>query len=262
MERIFTDQMNRTVRLEGIPRRIVSLVPSQTELLHDLGLEDEVVGITKFCIYPDEWFGSKTRVGGTKQVNIEKVSKLQPDLIIGNKEENTKEDIEALEEIAPVWMSDIYNIEDALEMICSIGEIVDCKEKAVELAKTIQTRFDQLANPMAGRTGVYLIWKDPYLSVGTNTFIHSVIARIGFQNSIREVRYPEWKSELTELPEFLFLSTEPFPFKEDDVESLKDQFPGVKVMLVDGEMFSWYGSRMRLAPRYFRDLFNEITLPE
>jgi ABC-type Fe3+-hydroxamate transport system substrate-binding protein len=112
-----TDQMNRTIRLEGMPRRIVSLVPSQTELLYDLGLRDEVVGITKFCLYPDEWFKSKNRVGGTKQVKIEKVKDLQPDLIIGNKEENTPEDIAALEKIAPVWMSDIYTYEDAIEMV-------------------------------------------------------------------------------------------------------------------------------------------------
>lgn len=262
MERIFTDQMKRTVRLEGIPRRIVSLVPSQTELLHDLGLEQEVVGITKFCIYPDEWFRSKTRVGGTKQVNIEKVKELQPDLIIGNKEENTKEDIEALEKIAPVWMTDIYTVEDALDMIRSIGEIVGRKEEAVKLSFDIETKFELLVNPVAGRSVVYLIWKDPYYSVGPHTFIHSVIERIGFRNAIEQERYPEWDAESSQLPELLFLSTEPFPFKEEDVEALKVRFPGIKVMLVDGEMFSWYGSRMRLAPDYFIELFNAITLTE
>jgi ABC-type Fe3+-hydroxamate transport system substrate-binding protein len=131
MERIFKDQMNRTVRLEGIPRRIVSLVPSQTELLYDLGLQDEVVGITKFCIYPDEWYRKKQRVGGTKQLNIDAIRLLCPDLIIGNKEENTKEDILALEAIAPVWLSDIYTFDDALKMIEQLGEMIG-KDQAAE----------------------------------------------------------------------------------------------------------------------------------
>jgi ABC-type Fe3+-hydroxamate transport system substrate-binding protein len=262
MERIFTDQMKRTVRLEGIPRRIVSLVPSQTELLYELGLDSEVEGITKFCIYPEEWFRSKTRVGGTKQVNIEKVSELQPDLIIGNKEENTKEDIEALEKIAPVWMSDIYTIEDALDMIRSIGEIVGRKEESLQMIGDIDKAFDQLVNPLSGRSVIYFIWKDPYFTVGPNTFIHSVIERIGFKNAITESRYPEWKAENSELPDLMFLSTEPYPFKEEDVQALQAQYPNVKVIMVDGEMFSWYGSRMRLAPAYFERLIGEITLPE
>jgi ABC-type Fe3+-hydroxamate transport system substrate-binding protein len=252
--------MKRTVRLEGIARRIVSLVPSQTELLHDLGLDEEVVGITKFCIYPEEWYRSKTRIGGTKQVNIEKVAELQPDLIIGNKEENTKEDIEALERVAPVWMSDIYTIEDALEMIRSVGEIVGRKEIALDLTGEIEAAFDELVNPLEGRSVMYFIWKDPFYTLGPNTFIHSMIERIGFRNVVKVERYPEWKVEDMELPDLFFLSSEPYPFKKEDVMSLQEKFPNVLVMLVDGEMFSWYGSRMRLAPNYFRELFKEITL--
>ena len=102
---LFIDQLQSEIRLDRVPRRIVSLVPSQTELLYDLGLEDEVVGITKFCIHPNKWFSSKDRIGGTKSINIDQVKSLAPDLIIGNKEENTIEDIERLREIAPVWMS-------------------------------------------------------------------------------------------------------------------------------------------------------------
>ena len=117
--------MNRTIRLGATPRRIVSLVPSQTELLYDLGLEERVVGITKFCIHPKEWYRSKVRIGGTKNVNFDKVKTLRPDLIIGNKEENFKEDIEALEEIAPVWMSDIFTLDDSLEMINQLGSVLN-----------------------------------------------------------------------------------------------------------------------------------------
>ena len=119
---IFTDQLGRKLILEKIPQRIISLVPSQTELLFDLGLEEEVVGITKFCIHPDSWFHSKTRIGGTKQFDFEKIKSLQPDLIIGNKEENDKEQIEELMKNFTVWMSDIKTLADACKMICEIGE--------------------------------------------------------------------------------------------------------------------------------------------
>src|SRR6476469_3628427 len=104
-------------------QRIISLVPSQTELLYDLGLEAEVVGITKFCVHPEHWFRNKPRVGGTKQVSIEKVAALQPPLILANREENVKEQVEAMEAIAPVWVSDVTNIPSALEMISAVGEL-------------------------------------------------------------------------------------------------------------------------------------------
>ena len=137
----FVDQMNNIIRLGAFPKRIISLVPSQTELLFDLGLDSEVVGITKFCIYPDKWFRNKKRVGGTKTISIEAVRKLNPDLIVGNKEENTKEDILLLSEIAPVWMSDIVSLEDAKKMIIEIGKITNTHTNACSIAKKIATNF-------------------------------------------------------------------------------------------------------------------------
>src|ERR1700741_3198050 len=108
----FIDQTGRKISIPQIPQRIISLVPSQTELLFDLGLDKEVVGITKFCVHPPEWFQTKTRVGGTKQLKIDLIKQLQPDLIIANKEENVKEQIEELEKHFPVWISDVNNLED------------------------------------------------------------------------------------------------------------------------------------------------------
>src|SRR5574343_630385 len=174
MARNVTDQMNRTIRLEGIPRRIVSLVPSQTELLYDLGLNEEVVGITKFCIYPEEWFNSKNRVGGTKQVNIEKVRALQPDLIIGNKEENTVEDIEALEKIAPVWMSDIYTYEDAIEMISLLGNVLGRENESTNICAEIEHQFKKLLL-VDSKKVLYFIWKDPDYMAGKSTFIDAML---------------------------------------------------------------------------------------
>lgn len=258
MDRIFTDQMKRTIRLEEIPRRIVSLVPSQTELLYDLGLNDKVVGITKFCIYPEEWFQNKTRVGGTKQLNIERIKELKPDLIFGNKEENTKEDIEQLEKIAPVWMSDIYTKEDALKMIVQVGEMTQTQTQAEKLIVKIQTSFQNIRFSNKKLSVLYFIWKDPYFAAGKNTFIDDMITTCGWTNACTEERYPEWKEQTTQ-PDIVFLSSEPYPFKEMNLLEVQQKFPKSKIMLVDGELFSWYGSRMQYAPNYFQQLIDQLT---
>src|SRR5438105_265149 len=120
---VFTDQLGNQLHIDQHPRRIVSLVPSQTELLFDLGLQEEVIGITKFCVHPYHWHQTKTRVGGTKDIKLEVIDQLKPDLVIANKEENTREQITSLQSLYPVWISDVNTLQDALEMIRSIGEI-------------------------------------------------------------------------------------------------------------------------------------------
>jgi len=158
--------MGRTVEIPFPPRRIISLVPSQTELLADLGLHEEVAGITKFCIRPEEWFRTKTRVGGTKQLHLDRIEALQPDLIIGNKEENERGQIEALMEKYPVWMSDIKTLSDACAMITQIGELCDKKEGAESIAEEIRKRFNdfrsaQLQNAKPKLKAAYFIWRKP-----------------------------------------------------------------------------------------------------
>ena len=140
----FVDQLDRKISLASLPKRIVSLVPSQTELLYDLGLRDEVAGITKFCIHPQEWFKTKPRVGGTKKIDIEKIKQLDPDLVIGNKEENDQSQVEELMKHYPVWMSDIKNLEDALEMIEHIGDLTGKSGNAVQLRNKIEQKFHGL----------------------------------------------------------------------------------------------------------------------
>lgn len=255
----FSDQMNRIIRIDSTPMRIISLVPSQTELLYDLGLEDRVVGITKFCIHPQHWQRSKTRIGGTKKINLSKVKALKPDLIIGNKEENEQADILALEKIAPVWMSDIYTLNDALHMIASLGEICAKKEASVEMCHQIQERFSVLKNKSISGKVIYLIWKKPYMAVAKNTFIDAMLSEIGLSNAFSDQeRYPEWNPEQSPDFDFLFLSTEPYPFNTSDLLELREQFPKAKVVLVDGEYFSWYGSRLVDAPNYFENLNTEL----
>lgn len=255
--------MNETIRLSDKPSRIVSLVPSQTELLFDLGLEDEVIGITKFCIYPEKWFQSKTRIGGTKNVDLEKVKALKPDLIIGNKEENSLEDIVQLRKIAPVWMSDILNLEDALNMIVEVSKLVGKSKEGETLSLEIQSGFDGLLNfvsednwPM--KNVLYSIWNDPLMAVGKKTFVDDILQRCGLINVIEETRYPTVDIE-TIAPELVFLSSEPFPFNEKHQKEYENYFSNAKVILVDGEMFSWYGSRLKKAPQYFINLLRRIT---
>lgn len=254
------DMMGRTVQVPVHPRRIVSLVPSQTELLYDLGLEEEVAGITKFCVHPESWFRSKTRIGGTKQVHVDRVAALQPDLIIANKEENVREQVEALAAHYPVWVSDIGNLEDALVMMRAIGGLTGRQEKAEELARKIETDF--LALPLTSPKKVaYCIWKDPWMFAGGDTFIHDILGRLGWRNVLSgQLRYPSL--DLTTLarlqPELVLLSSEPYPFKEKHIAEIKGILPAAEVLLVDGEMFSWYGSRLQHAVSYFRQLVQDL----
>ncbi len=258
---VFKDQTGRKIPLNKTPGRIISLVPSQTELLYDLGLHNEVIGITKFCVHPEEWFRTKSRVGGTKQLNIEKIWRLQPELIIANKEENVKEQIEELEKHFPVWISDVRNLQDAFEMINRIGELVTKKETAETLIEQIKTNFSQLQISNRKPQTCYLIWRNPYMSVGGDTFINSMMEAAGFENIFKEQhRYPEMRIEELRIlnTELLLLSSEPFPFKQKHVEELQPQLPHTKIILVDGQMFSWYGSRLLKAPGYFKELQQKI----
>lgn len=253
--------MGREVTLPSYPQRIVSLVPSQTELLYDLGLGDRVVGITKFCIHPQQWFKSKPRVGGTKELKHDIIKNLKPDLIIGNKEENRQEDMEALMQHYPVWMSDISTLEDALQMITTIGEITNSAPAAEAIVAQIKTGFSKIVPMDVKPTVLYLIWK-PYMAAGSGTFINEMLNVIGFENIVKKERYPKISPEqLFQLrPDYIFLSSEPFPFKEKHVADLQALSPQSKIVLVDGEMFSWYGSRIIKSANYFNELLQELRI--
>ncbi len=222
------DQTGSTVKLEVYPpKRIVSLVPSQTELLHYFGLEEEVIGITKFCVHPQTWFKNKSRVGGTKNVNIEKMRSLKPDLIIANKEENVKEQVEELQQIAPVWISDINNFEDAIKMISSIGELVAKEKQAETLIAEIETRFFKLQVTNHKLQTAYLIWRNPYMTIGGDNFINDMLRKCGLQNVFeKEKRYPVTTIEAIREhgAKLILLSSEPFPFKEKHVKEIKNHF--------------------------------------
>lgn len=253
---LFTDQLNNTIELKSYPKRIVSLVPSQSELLWDLGLREELVGITKFCVHPKELYKSITKIGGTKTIDIQKIRALKPDLIIGNKEENEHAQITELQKEFPVWMSDIYNLQDSLTMIQSVGGLVNRVEEATEIKDDIQTSFSNLKT--VNKSVLYLIWKDPYMAAGKATFIGDMLHKMGLQNVITysNGRYPNLSLEdIKSLnPELIFLSSEPYPFKEKHIQEFKELLPISKIILVDGELFSWYGSRLLKSVNYFNEL--------
>lgn len=262
MQRTFTDQMSRTISIPSSPQRIVSLVPSQTELLHYLGLEKEVVGITKFCVHPMEWFRTKKRVGGTKQLKIEAIEALQPDLIIGNKEENERSQIEILAKKYPVWMSDIQSLEEALQMIQEVGILINKKAEATNLVRLIQTDFSNLPKPEKPIRVAYLIWRKPYMVAAADTFIHEMLQSAGFENVFAaQSRYPEITLEdlAQAQPEVILLSSEPYPFKDKHFAEFQRLCPLAVVQLVDGELFSWYGSRLLHSAAYFRNLQLELA---
>jgi ABC-type Fe3+-hydroxamate transport system substrate-binding protein len=263
----FTDQLGNTIFLQQGPTRIISLVPSQTELLHALGLDKEVAGITKFCVHPPHWFHSKTRIGGTKDIHMSRIRALQPDLILANKEENDKGQIEELSRHYPVWVSDIHTLSDALRMILSVGELIGKHAEARLLTAEIARRFDALGVPgstqpagdspgISPRTA-YFIWRKPWMVAGGDTFIHDMMVRCGFHNLFGDrTRYPsiELASPALDNCEQVLLSSEPYPFREHHIAEIRIAMPHARIKLVDGEMFSWYGSRLLLAPAYFRHL--------
>ena len=261
MANVYTDMTGREVVIAGHPRRIVSLVPSQTELLYDLGLHEEVVGITKFCIHPQEWFRSKRRVGGTKNVRMETVDELQPDLIIANKEENTREQIEALAAKYPVWISDIQTLDDALVMIRHVAGMTGQAAAGEQIAGEIVSGFDVLHASVNPLRVAYFIWRNPWMSVGHDTFISNIIHLVGWVNALQELsRYPA--IEIADLVRYdvdvVLLSSEPYPFKEQHMAEIAAILPQAKIVLVDGEMFSWYGSRLLHAPAYLQQLVHSV----
>jgi ABC-type Fe3+-hydroxamate transport system substrate-binding protein len=252
---VFIDHLHRELEIPFPPKRIISLVPSQTELLFFLGLSDQVVGITKFCAHPRERVKNLPKIGGTKNFRFDVIDQLNPDLIIGNKEENYESGISVLQTKYPVWVSDVSSYEEALQMIQEVGTLTDRIDPANSLRKEIEARFERLHKRTPTRV-LYLIWRQPWMAAGKGTFIDSMLSKIGLVNVVEEARYPTVsEAQLQQMqPELIYLSSEPYPFKQRHIHELNAVVPNSEVTLVDGELFSWYGSRMLLASDYFTSL--------
>jgi len=255
------DQLQRKLQLKTTPKRIVSLVPSQTELLVDLGLEANIVGITKFCVHPVHLKKTKAIVGGTKQIHIDKIKSLNPDIILCNKEENTKAIVEACEQICNVHVSDIFTIEDSLDLINLYGILFNKKEEALKIVNEIQKEADDFKAFIQKKPTlkvVYFIWKTPWMIAGKDTFINYMLGLNHFKNVYEtKKRYPEIvlnKSTINKAVDLVLLSSEPFPFKNSHKKEVQTFYPNAKIIIADGEMFSWYGSRLTKAFAYFKNL--------
>jgi len=261
-----TDQLGTIHNFESTPKRIISLVPSQTELLYDLGLEESIIGITKFCVHPIHFKQTKTIVGGTKNVKLNVIKKVQPDIIIANKEENTKEMVDELRKICPVWVTDIVTIEESLKMISDFGQLFNKRTEAQKWTDKINFAYRDFKIFVADKSlqkAAYFIWANPYMVVGNNTFINEMLKLNNFHNIYenRAERYPEiiiQKMRIQGDPDLVLLSSEPFPFKDEHAFELGRFSHHAKTVFVDGEMFSWYGSRILKAFDYFKKLHNRL----
>ncbi len=240
------------------PRRILSLVPSITELLVDLGLEEQLIGVTKFCVHPAHLRKTRQIIGGTKNLRMEVIRSLQPDLIIANKEENVKEQVLALAEDFPVWVSEAGSVAEAVELIRNTGALTGTLPAAETLIAGLRERMRRLTEhrPSPPKRTLYLIWRGPWMSVGGDTFIHDMLQLAGLENVCGGMRrYPELSAEEMQAlrPDLILLSSEPYPFGDAHLAEIQALVPGVEVRLADGEFFSWYGSRMLPAMDYLRD---------
>lgn len=262
---ILKDQLNSELLFSNTPKRIISLVPSQTELLCDMGLENNIVGLTKFCVHPVDIKEGKTIVGGTKNIKIEKIKALKPDVILCNKEENTKEIVEACRDVCIVHVSDIETIDDALEMITQYGVLFNKEVEASEISYQIQSNLKDFKTFIKNKPVVktaYFIWRNPWMVAGNNTFINHLLELNNFKNVFgNQERYPEIELEKMgsdQNPELVLLSSEPYPFNDSHILEINKVLDNTKTLLVDGELFSWYGSRLVKSFEYFKNLRDKL----
>jgi iron complex transport system substrate-binding protein len=260
--KILEDHLKRTVTFHFPPSRIISLCPSITETLFALQLSNRIVGRTRYCIHPAGKIKQAAIVGGTKQIIEKVIAQLKPDLIIAEKEENPKEMIDLLAARYPIFVTNVENYKDSLKMIDDLGVICDREEEARKIAKGIMEQFQNFQPADEFIKVAYVIWNKPYMVAGQSTFIDSILEHCGFRNVFnnRPERYPVVTMEdlLGSDPDFILLSSEPYPFKEIHRDEFARQIPRAKPILVDGEFFSWYGVRMVEAVSYLNKLISSL----
>jgi ABC-type Fe3+-hydroxamate transport system substrate-binding protein len=261
----FTDALGREHAIASPPRRIVSLVPSVTETLFELGLADSVAGVTDFCVHPAAT-AEKPRVGGTKNPTLEKIVALAPDLVLANKEENRRRDVERLEASGiPVFVTYARSVRQAVDEIDTLGHITGTSEVAARIVTAIEERWRaaRQRRPETLPRVAALIWKHPYMAVGPDTFANDLIEQCCGQNAFgdRERRYPRIDEADLEAaqPDVVLLPTEPYEFDIRDAVELRSlDMPAARsarVHVVEGELLSWYGPRMGRALELFSGLF-------
>ncbi len=253
------DQLGYPLNFKNRPKRVVSLVPSISEALAAYEPSIELLGVTRFCTHPAHLRKTKEIIGGTKDIDVDRILSLQPDVVIANKEENGKAAVVKLKTQVPVFISDIKNADDAIDLFQKLEHLFYVpKEKqiAFEVEKTTKR-----IKPFLSGSAAYIIWKDPLMHAGNDTFINFWLEKIGLKNFSKDNRYPEIssKSLRNKNPDYIFLSSEPYPFKEKNLKEFQEEFPNSKVALVDGRMFSWYGTAILETEQYFERLKNQLS---
>ncbi|PYN37171.1 MAG: hypothetical protein DME01_05645 [Candidatus Rokuibacteriota bacterium] len=256
------DASGVAVDLARPPRRIVSLVPSITETLCALGLADALVGITVYCVEPHAIVSGKTRIGGEKNPDLEKIRRLEPDLVIANIEENLRDHVETLRSWSiPVWVTYPRTVAEGIQLIADLGAVTSTEARAAEILGQIEPLYDRVVSAAARRPPVavfYPIWRGPYMTINRDTYIHDMLRVCGARNVFAErpERYPTVTLDemAARRPAVILLPDEPFRFRRAhladfagyvDVPAVR----GGRIHLVDGKPFSWHGPRIAEALR-------------
>lgn len=263
---ITKDQLGREHKFDETPKRIVSLVPSVTETLFDLGLEDQLIGITTACTHPYQLQVTKETIGETKNVAIEQVKLLHPDIIIANIEENTLEQIEQLKDICPVWLTHVRTMDQNIQLIEVLGQLFNKRIEARKWIDKIQFGLRDLMDFVSGKPEhkvAYFVGRDPFIVAGEGTLIQEFLTLNQFENvyASRIAPYPEIELKKIRIegdPEVVFLPTIPYPFKEEDAFEIGRFTHHGKTVFVDGEMFTWYGTHVCKAFEYFKQIHNRL----
>jgi ABC-type Fe3+-hydroxamate transport system substrate-binding protein len=239
--------------LEYPPKRVVSLVPSLTETLFDLGAGDEVVGITDFCIFPENL--DRPRLGGTKNPRVEAIRALQPDLVYMNLEENLQRHARAIEEFAPVFVTEPKSVADVMALITTLGEIHERQQNATRINSDIKRELD--AMPRRPFTFACAIWKRPWMWCGGDTYISNLVECAGGRNVLAdEKRYPMRAPESVKA-DVIFLPDEPYLFTEADAR----EFDARVIGPFPGHLFTWHGARTLLGLRFLRSVAARFSAP-
>lgn len=243
--------------------RIVSLVPSITELVCELGLADRLVGRTGFCVHPKPVLKAIPKVGGTKSVNLDKVKALRPTHVIVNVDENTKETADALAEFVPnVIVTHPLAPLDNLALYRQIGDAFGARDRADALCARFKTEYGKILGQRFKRRQVlYLVWKDPWMTVSRDTYISRTLALVGLQTlpATADARYPKLGNLDVKGAELILLSSEPYRFTEKHRRALEKR-QALPVQLVDAEMTSWYGPRAIAGLGYLAEFSSRLSL--
>lgn len=249
------DARGRTLSLALRPQRIVSLVPSITETLFDLGAGDRIVGVTRWCVHPADARTRARVVGGTHDVDLDVLARLEPDLVIANQEENPKPLVERLATVAPTYVTFPRTVRDGIVLLRRLGELTDQRDAGARAAARVEAahRRARRADPQRAPRVLYLIWRRPWMSVNRDTFVHDMLTTCGAVNVLAhaEARYPTLSdADAAALrPDAILLSSEPYAFRERHREEWlrRGDLPAARlgqVHLVDGELCCWYGTRL------------------